>query len=78
MKKQKSSPKKFNFAIGFYWEGGEGSVGCYMWHGSEVKFGTMKEAKSYLKEAKEKYNPAENTDTNFHDYKIFQLVEVPE
>ena len=75
---KKKQAKKFNFAIGFYWADGDGSVGCYMWHGSEVKFGTLKEAKEYLKIAKEKYNPEENNDPNFHDYKIFQLVELPE
>lgn len=78
MKKQKNNPKKFNFVIGFYWEGEEGSIGAYMWRGSEVKFGTLKEAKAYLKTAKEEYDPKENTDENFHNYKIFQLVEIPE
>jgi hypothetical protein len=72
---QKKQPKKFSYAVGFYWEGESGSVGCYA-HGSEVQFGTMKEAKDFLKycQGQQKTKPKDQR----RDYRIFQLVEVME
>jgi hypothetical protein len=65
----KKSEKKFNYAVGSYWEGDSGAVGCYA-SGSEVFFGSLKEAKKFKKycESKDKNKP----------YKIFMLVEIPE
>lgn len=60
---------KYNFAVGFYWEGDSGAVGCYS-TGSEVFYATLQEAKEF-----QTYCHARN---NKQTYKIFQLVEVPE
>lgn len=65
MKKEKN---KFNYAVGHYWEGANGSVGCYAC-GSQIHFGTLKDAKNYLK-----YVEAQSPE---YTWKIFQLVEVP-
>lgn len=71
MAKKKES-KKFNYAVGFYWEGDTGSVGCYAYH-SEVHYGTMEEAQNFLAYVQsQKKTKAEKA-----KYKIFQLVEVP-
>lgn len=61
--------KKFNYAVGSYWEGDSGAVGCYAYH-NEVFFGTLKEAKKFKKYCKSQ-DPEK-------EYKIFMLVEVPE
>lgn len=65
----KKKEKKFNYAVGSYWEGEEGAVGCYA-YGHEVFFGTLKEAKKF-----KKYCESQNED---QAYKIFMLVEIPE
>lgn len=62
------SKKKFNYAVGHYWENNSGSIGCYTYH-SEVHFGLMKDAKNFLNYVK--------TQSPQHEWKIFQLVEVP-
>lgn len=76
MATKKKEQKKFNYAVGFYWNGEDGSVGCYMC-GSEVHFGTLKEAQDHRK-----YVSAQQDNTTIdrtkREYKIFQLVEVPE
>ena len=71
---KKKQAKQFNYAIGSYWEGESGSVGCYAYH-SEVHYGTMEEAKNFLKYVQGK-NKSEPKDKR-KDYRIFQLVEVP-
>jgi hypothetical protein len=64
--------KKFNYAVGFYWEGESGSVGCYA-YGNEVHYGTMEEAQNFLEYVRsQQKNKAEKA-----KYKIFQLIEVP-
>ena len=69
---KKKQAKKFNYAVGFYWEGDGGSVGCYAYH-SEVHYGTMEEANNFLEYVRgQKKTKAEKA-----KYKIFQLVEVP-
>jgi hypothetical protein len=68
----KKQAKQFNYAVGFYWEGESGSVGCYAHH-SEVHYGTMEDAQNFLTYVQnQKKTKAEKS-----KYKIFQLVEVP-
>ena len=68
----KKQARKFNYAVGFYWEGDSGSVGCYAYH-SEVYYGTMEDAQNFLAYVQnQKKTKAEKA-----KYKIFQLVEVP-
>lgn len=71
---KKKQAKKFNYAVGFYWDEDGGSVGCYA-SGSEVHFGTLKEARNFREYCQ---NRPDNTSDNKRQYKIFQLVEVPE
>ena len=71
---KKKQAKKFNYAVGFYWEGDSGSVGCYAYH-SEVHYGTMEDAKNFLKYVQGQGAKEKKADRK--DYKIFQLVEVP-
>lgn len=68
----KKQAKKFNYAVGHYWEGESGSVGCYAYH-SEVHYGTMEEANNFL----EYVRSQKKTKAEKAKYKIFQLVEVP-
>ena len=70
----KKQVKKFNYAVGHYWEGESGSVGTYNYFG-EVHYGTMEDAKHTLAyvQSQEKEKPR----LNRRDYKIFQLIEVP-
>jgi hypothetical protein len=72
---KKKQAKQFNYAVGFYWEGESGSVGCYAYH-SEVHYGTLKEAKDFQKYCRnqQKSEPKDQR----RDYRIFQLVEVME
>lgn len=72
MAKKKQS-KKFNYAVGFYWEGDSGSVGCYA-YGSEHFYGTMEDAQNFLKYVQSQ----KKTNAEKEKYKIFQLVEVPQ
>ena len=44
---KKKQAKKFNYAVGHYWEGESGSVGCYA-YGNEHFYGTMEEAKRFI------------------------------
>ena len=68
----KKQAKQFNYAVGSYWEGDSGSVGCYAYH-SEVHYGTMEDAQNFLTYVQnQKKTKAEKA-----KYKIFQLVEVP-
>lgn len=73
-KKVKKKPVKFNYAVGHYWEGESGSVGCYA-YGSEHFYGTMEEAKSFLKYVQDQDKKEKKADRR--DWRIFQLVEVP-
>lgn len=73
-KKMKKKPVKFNYAVGHYWEGESGSVGCYA-YGSEHFYGTMEEAKSFLKYVQDQDKNEKKADRR--DWRIFQLVEVP-
>ena len=68
----KKQAKKFNYAVGHYWEGDSGSVGCYAYH-SEVHYGTMEDANNFL----EYVRSQKKTKAEKAKYKIFQLVEVP-
>ena len=68
----KKQAKKFNYAVGHYWEGDSGSVGCYAYH-SEVHYGTMEDANNFL----EYVRSQKKTTAEKAKYKIFQLVEVP-
>jgi hypothetical protein len=70
----KKQSKKFNYAIGHYWEGASGSVGVYNYFG-EVHHGTMEEAQYTLKYVQEKDKKEPKADRK--DWQIFQLVEVP-
>lgn len=70
----KTKLKKFNYAVGHYWEDETGSVGVYNYFG-EVHHGTIEEAKNLLLyvQDKDKKNPKSERS----NWKIFQLVEVP-
>ena len=71
---KKKQVKKFNYAVGFYWPGGEGCVGTYA-YGSETFFGTMEDARNFRDYCQ---GQKDNKGKDKRDYKIFQLVEVPE
>lgn len=70
---KKKQAKKFNYAVGFYWEGDSGSVGTYA-YGSETFYGTMEDAKNFQEYCQ---NRPDNKGKDKRQYKIFQLVEVP-
>lgn len=59
--------KKFNYCVGHYWEGSEGSIGCYA-YGSEHFYGTEEDAKEFLEYVKEQ--------SPDHKWKIFKVVEL--
>lgn len=71
MTKKKQS-KKFNYAVGFYWPDADGCVGTYA-YGGETFFGTMEDARNVREYCQ---NRPDNKDKR--EYKIFQLVEIPE
>lgn len=71
---KKKQAKQFNYAVGFYWEGDSGSVGCYA-YGSETHYGTMEDAQNFLKYVQSQQADKKKADRK--DYKIFQLVEIP-
>jgi hypothetical protein len=58
---------EFNYVIGHYWEE-TGKIGAYAYH-SEVQYGSLKDAEEFLTYVKKK--------SPDHEWKIFQLVEVP-
>lgn len=58
--------EEFNYVVGFYWPGTD-TIAEYSYGGS-VNYGTMKQAKAWLKEVQSK-------DTE-EKYKIFKLVKV--
>ena len=72
---KKKPQLKFNYAVGHYWEGESGSVGCYTYH-NQVHYGTIKEANNFLNYIKEenKKKPVKER----RDHRIFMLVEVPQ
>jgi hypothetical protein len=72
---QKKQEKKFNYAVGHYWAGESGSVGVYNYFG-EVHHGSMEEAKNFLKyvQGQDKKQPK----VDRRDWRIFQLIEVPQ
>lgn len=70
----KTTEKQFNFAVGRYWEGDSGAVGCYMTYNNVVHFGTLKQAKAH----RDYCNRHSELDGEPKDYKVFMLVEVPE
>ena len=71
---KKKQAKKFMYGVGFYWEGDSGSVGLYA-SGSETFYGTMEEARNFQTYCQ---NQSDNKGKNKRNYKIFQLVEIPE
>lgn len=71
---KKKQAKQFNYAVGHYWEGESGSVGCYA-YGNELFYGTMEQAKSFLTYVQEQ--DAKNKKADRRDWRIFQLIEVP-
>jgi hypothetical protein len=60
--------KKFNYVIGHYWDSKSVNIGAYTYFG-EVKCGSKKNAKKFLKYVKAKCPE--------QDWKIFMLVELP-
>ena len=74
MATKKKQAKKFNYAVGHYWEGESGSVGCYAYH-NEIFHGTMDDARNFLNyvQNQDKKNPKDQR----RNWRIFQLVEVP-
>jgi hypothetical protein len=73
MTKRKEA-KKFMYGVGFYWEGDSGHVGLYA-SGNEVFYGTMEEAKNFQAYCQSR---PDNRGKEKREYKIFQLIEVPE
>jgi hypothetical protein len=69
---KKKQAKKFNYAIGHYWEGDSGSVGVYTYF-NDIHYGTMEEAQDFLAYVQSK----RKTKAEKAKYKIFQLIEVP-
>ena len=67
--------KQFNYAIGHYWESESGAVGVYT-YGHEIFYVNMKDAKALLKYVNKK-NALESKEDQ-SDYRIFQLIEVPQ
>lgn len=67
--------KQFNYVIGHYWEDDGGGVGTYT-YGSEVFYGSMKNAKNFLKYVNKKNALGPKEDQ--HEWRIFQLIEVPQ
>ena len=74
-KSKKKTQPKFNYAVGQYWEGDSGAVGCYMTYSNVVHFGTLKEAKAHRDYCIN--NTDLEDDGSKPDYRIFMLVEVP-
>jgi hypothetical protein len=70
----KKQAKKFMYGVGFYWEGDSGSVGLYTYH-NDVFYGTMEEAKNFQTYCQSR---PDNKGKEKRQYKIFQLIEVPE
>ena len=70
----KKKAKQFNYAVGHYWEGESGSVGCYTYH-SEIGYGTMEQAQKFLEYVQEQ--DKKNPKASRRDWRIFQLIEVP-
>lgn len=65
--------RKFNYAVGHYWTGQNGSVGVYNYFG-QVHYGTMAEAKNLLKYVNSQDKKEPKVDRK--DWRIFQLSEV--
>ena len=70
----KQQARKFNYAVGFYWPDGNGSVGVYNYFG-EVHYGTIEDARDSRTYCQ---NQSDNKGKDKREYKIFQLVEIPE
>jgi hypothetical protein len=70
---KKKQAKQFNYAVGHYWEGESGSVGCYA-YGNEHFYGTMEQAKNFLKYVQSQDGRLLK---DRRDWRIFQLIEVP-
>ena len=66
--------KEFNYSVGFYWYEDSDQIGIYT-YGRDVFYGTMEEAKEFRDYCQ---NQPDNQGEDKRDYKIFQLVEVPE
>jgi hypothetical protein len=71
---KKKKTKEFMYGVGFYWEGDSGSVGLYA-SGNDVFYGTMEDAKNFRTYCQTR---PDNKGKDKRNYKIFQLVEVPE
>ena len=72
---KKKQPKKFNYAVGHYWEGESGSVGTYA-YGNNLFFGTMEQAQSFLRYVQEQ-DKKDKKVADRRDWRVFQLIEVP-
>ena len=59
-----------NYVVAHYWENSPQRLGTYMAHNSEVQFGTLEDAKEFLK-----YVRQQSPD---HKWRLFQLVSVME
>lgn len=59
--------KKFNYAVGHYWDEEDGPIGFYSYFG-EIHHDTLKEAEKFLKYVKSQ-SPEE-------DWRIFQVIEL--
>jgi hypothetical protein len=55
---------EFNYCIGRYWNGKDGSISVYTYH-TQVHYGTQEDANGFLEYVKSK-SPE-------HDWKIFEL-----
>ncbi len=60
---KKKQAKEFNYAVGHYWEGESGSVGCYA-YGNDIFYGSMAQAKGFLEyvQSQEKASQKQNVE----------------
>lgn len=68
---------KFNYVVGFYWPEGNGSVGAYNYFG-EVHYGTLEDAKELQRYCQAKLDNVDEDGEDIREYRIFQLVRVPD
>lgn len=67
----KKIQKQFNYAVGRYWNGKDGALSVYSYHG-ETFYGTLEQAENFRN-----YIQEQETDAPPNTWHIFQLVELP-
>lgn len=77
MATKKKQSKQFTYGVGHYWEGESGSVGLYA-YGNDLFHGTMEQARSFREYIRECEVRDKKKKADRRDWRIFQLIEVPE